>query len=43
MTKEQNKDTILEIIAQIIPDADVSNLRAISLYENKWNRTPLIS
>jgi acyl carrier protein len=27
MTKEQIKDTILEIIAQIIPDEDLSNLK----------------
>jgi acyl carrier protein len=26
MTKEQIKDTLLEIIAQIIPDEDLSNL-----------------
>jgi acyl carrier protein len=28
MTKEQIKDTILEIIAQIIPDEDLSNLKS---------------
>jgi len=27
MTKEQIRDTILEIIAQIIPDEDLSNLK----------------
>ena len=27
MTKEQIKDTILKIIAQIIPDEDLSNLK----------------
>ncbi|TET50426.1 MAG: acyl carrier protein [Dehalococcoidia bacterium] len=27
MTKEQIKDTLLEIIAQIIPDEDLSNLK----------------
>jgi len=27
MTKEQIKDTVLEIIAQIIPDEDLSNLK----------------